>query len=50
MNELSQSQLATVNGGVPVPLVAWAIVEGAAGLAGIFSGAYALGHFFYSRP
>jgi len=50
MIDLSQNQISKVNGGVAPVVVAWAVLEGAAGLAGIFGGAYAIGHYFYSRP
>lgn len=47
MQELKVEEIKIVNGGA-VPVIAWAILEGAAGLAGIFGGGWALGHYLYS--
>lgn len=48
MQELTCDELDLVNGGMPVA-IAWAVLEGAAGLAGLFSGGWALGHYLYSE-
>lgn len=48
MRELNVNEIETVNGGA-IPAIAWAVLEGAAGLAGIFGGGWAIGHYLYSR-
>lgn len=47
IEELTMNEIEQVNGGA-VPVIAWAILEGAAGLAGFFGGGWALGHYLYS--